>query len=64
MGGLNVKTYKFHPNKIFGTEDFASDLQALLRTETGGGIGDATKIHHFDIEVILGTVVVTVITEH
>jgi len=60
---VNVNTYTFHPKKIFQTKDFASDLQALLRTDTGGGVGNATLIHHFDITVIQGSVVVTVITE-
>jgi|9_EtaG_2_1085328.scaffolds.fasta_scaffold128658_2 hypothetical protein len=61
MGTLNVRTFTFHPKQIFETEDFASDLQALLRTETGGGNGDTTKVTHFDVEVIMGTVVVTVV---
>jgi len=60
---VNVRTYTFHPQQIFQTEDFASDLQALLRADTGGGVGNATLIHHFDITIIQGTVVVTAITE-
>ena len=60
---VNVQTYTFHPKQIFETEDFASDLQALLRTQTGGGVGNATLIHHFEVTLIMGTVVVTVITE-
>ena len=60
---VNVNTYTFHPKEIFQTGNFDNDLQALLRTLTGGGVGNATLIHQFDITVIMGTVVVTVITE-
>lgn len=63
MGTLNVNVYTYHPKRIFQSEDMASDLQALLRTATGGGNGDTTKLVHLDMEVVMGSIVIVAVTK-
>lgn len=64
MGGVDVNTYTYHPNRIFDIQDIATDLQTKLRDITGGGLGDSTKIVSIDTEVVRGSIVVIVVTKH
>jgi len=64
MGDLNVDCYSYTPGEMHDNATIGADLQTKLRALTGGGSGDPSKIHHFEVRMILGMVHVFVISEN
>lgn len=63
MGAIDVYMYRYSPAKFFSDTDMVDDLQAKLRTITGGGSGNHTKIVDIKVQEVLGTCCVICIVQ-